>query len=123
MRIRELLENKQFDDLEFVKKDGDKEEIDYDLVEDLVYFMNNDDEMYRRHVYPAISKCLGDLKTNRKTSPSVFEKAVQECYKNYIQKFPIRDLKDSLEPKLFKEACKKLHEETCSHYEEGKYKD
>ena len=123
MRINELLEGKEFDDLEFVKKDGANDDIDYDLVEDLVYYMNHDDDAYRRHLYPAVTKCIEGIKAKRSTSPSIFKNAVTECYKTYIQKFPVRNLKDSLEDDLFREVCEKLHEETCKHVEEDKYKD
>lgn len=122
MRIRELLENTQFDDLEFVKKDGNPGELDYDLVEDLIHYMNEDDEMYRRHLYPIITKCIERMNSNRMPSASVFKDAVSECYKSYVQKFPIRQLQDDLQDDLVREACKKLHEETCKHFEEGKYK-
>ena len=123
MRITELLEGRDFDDLEFVKKDGDKEGVNFDVVEDLVYFMNHDDDVYRRHLYPAVNNCVECVKSNRKTSPSIFAKAVEESYKQYIQKFPVRDLKDSLEDDLFRAACKKIHEDTCKAIEEGKFKD
>ena len=86
MRIRELLENKDFNDLEFVKKNGHSEELDYDLVEDLIHYMNEDDDAYRRHIYPVVSKCINSMKANRKTDSSVFKNAVAECYKTYIKK-------------------------------------
>ena len=123
MRIRELLENKDFNDLEFVKKNGHSEELDYDLVEDLIHYMNEDDDAYRRHIYPVVSKCINSMKANRKTDSSVFKNAVAECYKTYIKKFPIRQLQDNLEDDLLRETCKKMYEETCKHFEEGKYKD
>ena len=123
MRIRELLENKEFDDLKFIKKEGDHEGLNFDVVEDLVYFMNHDDDAYRRHLYPAVNNCIECINSNRKTSPVMFKKAVEDCYQQYIKKFPVRDLKDSLEPELFREACKKIHEDTCKAAEEGKFKD
>ena len=123
MRIRELLENKQFDDLDFVKKDGNSEELDYDLVEDLIHYMNEDDDIYRRHLYPVVTDCVGKMDSNRKIDSSIFKNAVAECYKSYVKKFPIRQLKDSIEDDVLKEACKRMYEETCKHYKEGKYKD
>ena len=123
MRIRELLENTDFNDLEFVKKNGQTEELDYDLVEDLVHYMNQDDDAYRRHLYPVITKCINSMKSNRTPSASIFKNAVSKCYKTYTKKFPIRQLQDDLEEKLLTAACKKLHEETCKSFEEGKYKD
>jgi hypothetical protein len=49
MRITELLEGKVFDDMNFVKQSGDKKEINFDLIEDLIHFMHNDDKLYRRN--------------------------------------------------------------------------
>ena len=123
MRIKELLENKEFNDLDFVKNDGKSEELDYDLVEDLIHYMNEDDDIYRRHLYPVVSDCIQKMDSNRKTNASIFKNAVSECYKSYVTKFPIRQLKDDIEDDILREACKRIYEETCKHYEEGKYKD
>jgi len=124
MRIRDLFENKDIDkDLQFIKTDGDKREIDYDLVEDLTFFMNHDDDTYRRHVYPAISDCLAGIKNNKKVSSSIFANAVKESYKNYIVKYPLRELPDELEEELYMQACKKMREDVYSNHQEGKYKD
>lgn len=123
MRIIELLEGKKFNDLDFVKTDGAKTEIDYDLCEDLIFYMNNDDDVYRRHVYPSVSRCINRIETNEKTNPSIFTNAVKESYKQYIRKYPIRNLPDDIEEVTFKEVCKKMHEEICKNHSDGKYKD
>jgi hypothetical protein len=123
MRIIELLEGKKFNDLDFVKTDGDKTEIDYDLCEDLIFYMNNDDDVYRRHVYPSVSRCINRIETNEKTNPSIFTNAVRESYKQYIKKYPIRNLPDDIEEITFKEVCKQMHEEICKNHSDGKYKD
>lgn len=123
MRIIELLEGKKFNDLDFVKTDGDKTEIDYDLCEDLIFYMNNDDDVYRRHVYPCVSRCINRIETNEKTNPSIFTNAVRESYKQYIKKYPIRNLPDDIEEITFKEVCKQMHEEICKNHSDGKYKD
>ena len=123
MRIIELLEGKKFNDLDFVKTNGDKLEIDYDLCEDLIFYMNNDDDVYRRYVYPSVSRCINRIETNEKTNPSIFTNAVRESYKQYIKKYPIRNLPDDIEEVTFKEVCKKMHEEICKNHSDGKYKD
>lgn len=123
MRIRELLEGKQFNDLDWIRFDNDKQELAYDLSEDLVYFMNNDDDVYRRHVYPAVSRCIDYIKENKKTNHTIFKRAVEESYKEYIKKFPIRQLPESIEEKICHEVCEKMHEELCKDFSEGKYKD
>lgn len=123
MRITELLESKQLEEMEWVRKEGDKSVIDFDLPSDLIFFMNNDDDTYRRHVYPKIHKCIESHNAKRKTTPSLFADAVKESYKNYIRKFPIRELPNELDEKLIKETCDKMHEEVCQHISDGKYKD
>lgn len=123
MRIRELLESKVFKDSDFVKHSGDKRELDYDLVEDLMYFMNHDDDVYRRHLFPAISKLIDAADSKRKLNANIFKPAVESSYKIYINKFPIRELPDSIEDKICEELCSKMHEEVSQHISDGKYKD
>jgi hypothetical protein len=123
MRITELLEGQHFNDLDWIKNDGDKNVPDFDLAEDLVYFMNNDDDTYRRHLYPKISLCIARIGAKKKTHSDIFKDAVIEGYKNYIRKFPISKLPDSIDEKTCTEACERMHEEVCQHISDGKYKD
>jgi hypothetical protein len=123
MRITELLEGKVFDDMDFVKQSGDKKEINFDLIEDLIHFMHNDDNVYRRNVYPVIAQCLDRLKADKKTTPDMFEEAIKNSYKLYAKKFPIKELPDELDNNTCKKACGQIHEEFCQHVEEGLYKD
>jgi hypothetical protein len=123
MRISELLEGVNFKGEDFVDKKGDKREINFDLAEDLMHFMHNDDHVYRRHLYPILANCLDNVKGKKPTSKSVFKPAVESSYKLYIKKFPIRELSDSLNSKTCEEICEKLHEEFKEHVSDGKYKD
>jgi len=126
MRIRELFENinSAFDETKFISKNhkGDYE-TDYDLVDDLVYYMNEDDEMYRRHLYPAIEKALHSLNRKKNADCTVFEKAVEECYKSYTKKFPIRYIPDALDNDLREQTCSKLFDALKRDFDEGKYKN
>lgn len=124
MRIRELLEGKSFNDLEFVNRtdDGDTE-LAYDLAEDLVFYLNNNDDVYRRFLYPTISNCVESIGAKKDISPNVFKRAVEEAYKRYIQEFPIKQLPSNLEKHVCEEVCKKLHDDLHKDYSEGKYKD
>jgi len=123
MRIIDLIEGKNFKDLEFVKHSGDKREINFDLAEDLVYFMNNDDDIYRRNLYPAIMRCQDRIDLKQPTNPTLFKTAVLDSYNHYCKKFPIRELPGSLDEEVCNEICKKLHEEICTQIKEGKYKE
>jgi hypothetical protein len=123
MRIRELLENKFFKDLDFVKSTETGRELDYDLVEDLTHFMNHDDDVYRRHVYPSIANCLDRANSKRSINPDIFKPAVVSSYKLYVKKFPIRELPESLDEKTVNSICKKMQEDFKQHLADGKYKD
>jgi len=124
MRIKDLLEGTQFKQDDWVSVNDDKSrEPNFDIAEDLAFFMNNDDDTYRRHTYPGIVKCIKHQELKKKLSPAIFEKAVRESYKNYIKKFPIRELPTEIDDKICKETCDKLHEEISQHISDGKYKD
>lgn len=122
MRIKDLLEGKQFNDLDWLDTSKEEHTPNFDLIEDLVFFMNNDDDTYRRHLYPSIVKCVNSNESKKKTDPSIFEKAVQEGYKSYLKKFPLRGLPAAIDDKVCKEACEKMHEEVCQHINNGKFK-
>lgn len=123
MRITELLEGKDIKELDFVEKDKDGSKINYDLVEDLVFFMNQDDDVYRRHIYPIIAKCVKQSKLKQKIDPMIFKSAVLEGYSQYIDEYPLKELPEKIEDKTCKAVCKKMIEEFKEHYSDGKYKD
>lgn len=122
MRIIELFEG-NFNDLDFVKKENNESVIDYDLAEDLVFFMNHNDDVYRRHLYPVITKFIQQVKNNRETDPIIFKPSVLHGYSKYIEEFPIKELPTSLDEEMCNEVCSKLHDEVQKDFEEGKYKD
>lgn len=122
MRINELLESVDID-LDRNKQNSKDNELDFDLVEDLAFFLNNDDDTYRRNTYPSIHKCISRIQSKQKTHPSIFKIGVLKGYKDYLNKYGRRELPDVLDEKVCEEVCKKMHEETCKHVEEGKYKD
>ena len=122
MRIRELLESFNFKEDEFVKKHNNKVELDYDLAEDLIHFMHNDDNVYRRNVYPTIAKCIDLVKAKKPTDLKLFRNAVEESYKEYVKQFPVKELPHKLENKMCEEICDKMHEDIIQHIKDGKYK-
>lgn len=123
MRIRELLENKYFNHRDFVNiTDDNKREINYDLAEDLIHFGHNDDHAYRRHLYPVIADCISRMKAKKPIHSEMFKPAVEPLYQEYLKKFPIRELPESVDDKLCTEICKKMKEDFNKHYSEGKYK-
>jgi hypothetical protein len=122
MRINELLEGKHFKDDDFVSKTETGREINYDLAEDLVYFMNHDDSIYRRHLYPNIAKCISITERKKKPASKIFKSAVEDSYKRYMKEFPIRELPEDIEEKVCEQVCEKLRDSICKDIADGKYK-
>jgi hypothetical protein len=123
MRIRELLESNHFDEKDYVTPTDGGREINFDLVEDLVHFMHNDDHVYRRHIFPTFAKVMDHKVAKKSTKSDIFQDAVKESYKKYIHKFPIRELPDVLDDETCKKVCEKIHDEMNDHIKAGKYKD
>jgi hypothetical protein len=122
MRIRELLEGKFFKDEDFVTKTEAGREINYDIVEDLVHFLNHDDNVYRRHTFPSIAKCIDIKERKKKPAANIFKAAVEEGYQKYIKEFPIRELPQHISEEMCQAVCDKMREEICKDIDDGKYK-
>jgi hypothetical protein len=117
MKIRELFEN--FPD----KRSTDLvEEVPFDLGEDLIYFMKNDDDFYRRHYYPQLIKCKHELKKRGDVSNSFFEDVVKKAFECYSNKFGVNtNLPESLEEEEFNTVCEKLKAEEIKNINDKIY--
>lgn len=100
MLLRELLEGFNFKPSDFIEKKGDKEDINFDLAEDIAFFMENDDLMFRQFVAPFSEK---------KSKYTAFSDGVDSAYTEYQKKYPIRKLPSTLPPEINKMVCKLLH--------------
>jgi hypothetical protein len=121
MRITDLLENAHFKSEEFVKQTDDGNEIDFDLAEDLVFFLNNDDDAYRRHLLPAVHKFIDKQKAGDELKYTIFKTAVADGYNRYAQQYPMRELPTEIDKKTWKTACKKLFDDVSKDMEDGHY--
>ena len=54
---------------------------DFDLIEDLIFFINNDPEFYRAEYFPVSSAFVNTIKSDKTAQPDHF--------KNVIEKVPI----------------------------------
>jgi hypothetical protein len=87
------------------------DQLPFDLQDDLIFFMRNDNEFYRRHYYPHIVKCKHHLNQGQNLSNRVFEPLVRHAFECYSNKFPIRELPESLSEKMCEEICNKIKSE------------
>ena len=107
MKITELLEGSNFNDLDFLENTPNGHQINFNLVNDLVYFMHENDDIYRRYTYPAILK-YAKLRKQHSNAASVFKTAVIAGYAKYIREFPIRELPDRIDNAVLTQTCNAL---------------
>jgi hypothetical protein len=121
MRITDLLENAHFKSEEFVKQTDDGTELNFDLVDDLVFFLNNDDDAYRRYLLPAVHKFIDKQNAGEDLKCTIFKTAVADGYKRYTTEYPMRELPNDIDKKTWKAACKKLFDDVSKDMEDGHY--
>jgi hypothetical protein len=64
----------------------------YDVVDDLVVFMKNDPQFYRRRLYPALVNVANHYRKKKKINRGALEPVVDQATQAYCKKFKI--LKD-----------------------------
>jgi hypothetical protein len=115
MKIHELFESTP------QKIPEDQGKLPYDLADDLIFYMRNDNDFYRRHYYPHIVKIHGHVKSGKDLSSKVFMPMVQHAFECYMKKFPIRQLPESLEDDVCEDICNKLRTEEVQHIKNNIY--
>lgn len=93
-----------------------KPEVDFDLQDDLVFFINNDPEFYRRSYFPFINKFNQHCSAGRVAHPKAFAPIVVKAYKEYKNKFPVEGLEEELPVDQIENICEKLQNEQLEHY-------
>ena len=117
MKIRELFESFSPTD-----KEGDlTEKAEYDICEDLVFFMNNDDEFYRRHYYPHLINCKNAIKRGHDIKAEAFRSVVKKAYECYLEEFNEEILPESLSEQDFSSICEKIKEEEVKNIKNKMY--
>ena len=96
---------------------------DFDLSEDLQFFIRNDPEFYRKYYFPFIVR-LKEAKANKtKFSAKAFESLVKHAYNVYRDKFNEENLPTNIDDEVVKEICANLYREELKNIEEGNYDD
>lgn len=92
-----------------------KSGIDFDFLEDLIYFMDNDPEFYRQEWHHFLDKVHRHLKKNKTISSKAFKPMVIKAFNAYQNKFDIPEL-DKEFHKVCHSICDKLHSRTVKHF-------
>lgn len=105
---------------EVINLDGFNAE-EYDIVEDLIFFMNNDPGFYRHEYFPSVMKFRDCNKSGIKFESDKFKPMVEKAYKAYYRKFPVKNLKDKIENETIDEVCSKIYETELENIKQGHY--
>ncbi len=105
MRLFELFDSKE-----------KNPELDYNIQDDLIYFINNDSNFYRRTYYPFIHKVKARFKSNKPVNIAAFATTVNQAYDQYKQQFPIVGQPEQLSNNDLREICAKLHNDELKDF-------
>ena len=100
----------------------ERKEVDFDLQDDLMFFMNNDPEFYRKDYFPFLNKFKHHCDCGRSVSPKAFVPIVEKAYKNYLAKFPVQELDETLKENDLHDICEKLQHQELQNYHDEKDK-
>lgn len=88
--------------------------IDFDIADDVVFFINNDNAFYRKHAFPEITKFTSLCKKG-KPSIEFFKPLAKSAYTAYLSKYPHDLLPPELPIDVCHEICNKLFKQEFKH--------
>lgn len=95
----------------------DQEEVDW--LDDLKFFIDNDDDALDRYFFPAIKK-----HKKYKGHPDAYKlyiKSIEHCKDNYCKKFEIDEPEEKFPKDKIIDLAKRFAEEQEKHIEKGDY--
>lgn len=97
--------------------------IDFDLADDVIYFMNNDPEFYRKDYFPFLNKFKHHCNKGNQVSAKAFVPIVKKGFDSYIKRFPVEGLDEKLSSHQIRDICEKLQSRELKQYHDEKQKD
>lgn len=98
-----------------------KEQIqEIDWLDDLKFFIDNDDEMLNKHFFPAVKR-----HKEHQGNPQVFKvyiRPIESCLEQYCNKFDIDDREEKFPKDKLIDLAKRFAEEQEKFLEKGDYK-
>jgi hypothetical protein len=127
MKLFEMFGNKELSVDDMLKTDSkiikdEQGKYEFDLAEDLVFYMHHNDDFYRRHFFPILKTCKAQFESGSKFSHRVFKPVIKKAYESYKQEFPIRELDDTLEEEFTEQVAQHIYETELQHMKDGMYK-
>lgn len=94
----------------------ENKKLDFDLHDDLMFFMDNDPQFYRTKYFPFLSKFKEYTKSGKTVTPKAFRKIVIRAYEDYQKKFNVKELNSTLSEDEVDAIAEKLHAQTNERY-------
>lgn len=105
----------------FSQNPEEEKPLDFDLRDDLIYFIKSDHDLYKKEFFPLEIKLKKLVQSGEESSPAMFKNLVTHAYNAYYNKF--QDQESRLEKKLpleeLKEICKKIYSELIQELKES----
>jgi hypothetical protein len=95
---------------------------EFDLHDDLIFFMRNDPKFYRSDYHPFQQKFNRHCNAGRSVSAKAFAPIVHKAFDQYKDMFPVEGLEDKLTERDMQEICEKLQGQETNYYHEDKKK-
>ena len=104
-----------------IKKD--KDELPFDIEDDLAVYMRNDPMFYRKEYYPIVLKMQSAHKNNKSLDPlALWVPAVQRAIIPYMNKFKIdKNPRDIINKRMIKSIASKIYSDEINHIKSGSY--
>jgi len=96
-----------------------EQEQEIDWLDDLKFFIDNDDQMLNQYFFPAVKR-----HKEHKGHPKVFQvyiKPIQNCLNHYCDKYDVDDREGKFPKEKLIDLAKKFAEEQEKHIEKGDY--
>jgi hypothetical protein len=98
-----------------------KKELGYDLKDDLICFMQNDPDFYRKQYFPVMHRFKEYVESGKLVKSRAFESLVKNAYEQYNNKFKVEGLEPDLEKDMCAEICADLHRIESDNIDNGHY--
>lgn len=95
----------------------DQEEVDW--IDDLKFFIDNDDAMLSQYFFPAVKKHQGYK--GHPEAYKIYIRPIESCLEHYCNKFEIEDREEKFPKEKLIELAKRCASEQEQHIEKGDY--
>jgi len=94
---------------------------DFDLKDDLIFFMNTEPNFYRKAYYPTMCTFKEYHDKGKNINPLSFKTLVEKAYKEYKKEFPVEGLENDISKEICEEICAEIHKIELENIKQGHY--